>query len=99
MCHLPGGDYHKSSEFTLFCFVCVGKYLVASSEAHSFLCPYCRGEVPNVAEKAFDRGKLYLDQAWALPKRSEEQKENAKLALLSTIVLVRLAMFMILKHK
>ena len=40
MCHLPGGDYHKSSEFTLFCFVCVGKYLVASSEAHSFLCPY-----------------------------------------------------------
>ena len=50
---------------------------MASSEAHYFLCPYCSGEVPNVAEKAFDRGKLYLDQAWALPKRSEEQKKYA----------------------
>ena len=63
-----------------FCFACVGKYQ-QTSESDEASCPYCRGEIPNVVERSFERGKLYLGRAMILPKGSEEQKKYAKLAL------------------
>ena len=64
----------------VFCFACVGKYQ-QTSESDEASCPYCRGEIPDVLDKATERGKLYLGRAMTLPKGSEEQKKYAKLAL------------------
>ena len=63
-----------------FCFSCVGKYQ-QTSESEGVPCPYCRGEIPNVLEKASERGRLYVGRAYASSKGSEEQKKYAKLAL------------------
>ena len=63
-----------------FCFACVGKYQ-QTSESDEASCPYCRGVIPDVVERSFERGKLYLGRAMTLPKGSEEQKKYAKLAL------------------
>ena len=63
----------------VFCFDCVGQYQWASENAAS--CPYCRGEIPNVVTKHFDRADLYKSRAFSSSHGSEEQKKYAKLAL------------------
>ena len=63
-----------------FCFDCVGQYQL-SSESDEASCPYCRGEIPDVRDRATERTKLYLDRAYASAMGSEEQKKYAKLAL------------------
>jgi len=45
------------------------------------LCPYCRGEIPNVLKTTIERGTLYSKRAKALPKGSAEQTKYAKLAV------------------
>ena len=35
-----------------FCFACVGHYQKSSTSKEA-LCPYCRGEIPDVVDKAF----------------------------------------------
>ena len=62
-----------------FCFACVGSYQFSSKSAG--LCPYCRGEIPNVGMKAAERVKSYSDRAHASSEGSEEQKKYAKLAV------------------
>ena len=65
-----------------FCFSCVGKYQNSSdSDSKEKLCPYCRGEIPNVGVKAIDRAKSYGDRAVRSSKGSGDQKKYAKLAL------------------
>ena len=63
-----------------FCFACVGHYQKSSSSKEA-LCPYCRGEIPNVGMKAAERVKSYSDRALSSSKGSEEQKKYAKLSL------------------
>ena len=62
-----------------FCFACVGYYQQSSKSVG--LCPYCRGEIPDVGMKAMKRAGLYRDRAHASSKGSEEQKKYANLAL------------------
>ena len=64
-----------------FCFACVGHYQQLSTSKSAGLCPYCRGEIPNVGIKAAKRTKSYWDRACASLEGSEEQKKYAKLAL------------------
>ena len=64
----------------VFCFSCVGKYQWAS-ESGKASCPYCRGEIPDMVERASERGNLYMGRAFTSPGGSEEQKKYAKLAL------------------
>ena len=64
----------------VFCFACVGHYQVSSSSKEA-LCPYCRGEIPNVGANAIKRITLYSTRAHVSVKGSEEQKKYAKLAL------------------
>jgi tetratricopeptide (TPR) repeat protein len=61
-----------------FCFECVGSYQFSSNSKE---CPYCRGEIPDVVEKASERTVLYVDRARASPKGSDERIKFAKLAL------------------
>ena len=63
-----------------FCFACVGHYQ-KSSTSKELLCPYCRGEIPNVGVKATERATLYSNRAHASSEGSEEQKKYAKLAV------------------
>ena len=63
-----------------FCFSCVGNYQQSSTSKEGALCPYCRGEIPNVEMKAVERATLYGDRANASSKGSEKQKKYAKLA-------------------
>ena len=61
-------------------FDCVGQYQYAS-ESEEVSCPYCRGEIPDVMERASDRMIMYWGRACASPEGSEERKKYAKLAL------------------
>ena len=61
-----------------FCFECVGSYQFSSNSKE---CPYCRGEIPDVVDKASKRTVLYVDRARASPKGSDERIKFAKLAL------------------
>ena len=63
-----------------FCFSCVGKYQYSSNSKEK-LCPYCRGEIPDVGVKAVKRAGLYGDRAIVSSKGSEKQKKYAKLAI------------------
>ena len=45
-----------------FCFSCVGQYQ-QSSNSKEKLCPYCRGEIPDVVNKSLKRATLYGDRA------------------------------------
>ena len=63
-----------------FCFACVGKYQQSTSKSAG-LCPYCRGEIPNVGVKAAERLRSYGNRARASSNGSKEQKKYAKLAL------------------
>ena len=63
-----------------FCFSCVGHYQKSNSKKGAS-CPYCRGEFPNMMEKAEKRAQLYADRAVASSKGSEDQKKYGKLAL------------------
>ena len=63
-----------------FCFSCVGNYQQSSTSKEGASCPYCRGEIPDVVEKAVDRATLYGDRAHSSSKGSEKQKKYAKLA-------------------
>ena len=65
----------------VFCFACVGQYQQSSTSKEGASCPYCRGEIPDVAERAAERAMLYGDRAIASPKGSEEQKKYAKFSL------------------
>ena len=62
----------------VFCFRCMGSYQGSSDSEE---CPYCRGEIPNVGEKAAERMSLYSKRAEASPKGSDECIKYAKLAL------------------
>ena len=62
----------------VFCFRCMGSYQGSSNSTE---CPYCRGEIPNVGEKAAERMSLYSKRAEASPKGSDECIKYAKLAL------------------
>ena len=64
-----------------FCFACVGHYQQLSTSKSAGLCPYCRGEIPNVGMKATERLRSYGDRARSSSKGSEEQKKYAKIAL------------------
>ena len=71
----------------VFCFDCVGSYQCSSNSTE---CPYCRGEIPNVGEKAAKRMSLYSKRAKASPKGSDERVKNAKLALVENQALFEL---------
>ena len=79
-----------------FCFACVGKYQEyeacncpkcregnsnVAERACTASCPYCRGEIPNVSSKAYERMKIYRNRADVSSNGSEEQKKYARLAL------------------
>lgn len=64
-----------------FCFECIGEYQHSANSDKATSCPHCRGEIPNVAKKAFERNTLYTNRALNSPKGSGEQKKYAKLAL------------------
>ena len=55
--------------------------LCFSTKEDESLCPYCRGEIPNVLKTTIERGKIYSKRALSLPKGSEEQSKYAKLAV------------------
>ena len=74
-----------------FCFSCVGNYQQSSTSKEGASCPYCRGEIPDVVEKAVERATLYGDRASASSKGSEKQKKYAKLALAEFESLMELA--------
>ena len=64
-----------------FCFACVGHYQRSTKSKEGALCPYCRGEIPNVGNESCRRVKSYSDRARTSSKGSEEQKKYAKLAV------------------
>ena len=64
-----------------FCFGCVGGYQLLIKSKEGALCPYCRGEIPNVGNESCRRVKSYSDRAHASSEGSEEQKKYAKLAV------------------
>ena len=74
----------------VFCFACVAKYQETSISKEGALCPYCRGEIPDVGSKALERSKLYFDRAAVSPKGSEEQQKYAKLSLAELDSLIEL---------
>ena len=63
--------------YHVVCFDCVGQYQL-SSESDEASCPYCRGEIPDVLDKATESVELYLYRASASSKGSEEEKKYAK---------------------
>ena len=71
-----------------FCFACVGHYQQSTSK--DALCPYCRGEIPNVWVKAAERSILYSNRARRSSEGSEEQKKYAKLAIAEIDALLEL---------
>ena len=81
----------------VFCLSCVGKYQWAS-ESGKASCPYCRGEIPDGLERAFERGKLYLGRATTSPKGSEERKKYASLHWLRSIHVTKLSMLRMIKN-
>ena len=65
-----------------FCFSCVGHYQQSSTSKEGASCPYCRGEIPEVTQRAMERAILYSKQAiLSSANNSEEIKKHAKLAL------------------
>ena len=71
-----------------FCFACVGHYQQSTSK--DALCPYCRGEIPNVWVKAAERSILYSNRARRSSEGSEDQKKYAKLAIAEMDALLEL---------
>ena len=74
-----------------FCFACVGGYQCSTTSKEGASCPYCRGEIPDVAERAAERAVLYGKRAHVSSKDSEEQKNYAKLAVAELESLIDLA--------
>ena len=65
-----------------FCFACVGNYQCSSTSKEGASCPYCRGEIPEVTQRAMERAILYSKRAiLSSANNSEEKKKHAKLAL------------------
>jgi len=56
-----------------------------SSESDEASCPYCRGEIPDVAERVSDRMKLYVDRAYASSKGSAEEQKKYALAEIDSL--------------
>ena len=71
---------HVVMSFALL-FACVGQYQQSSTSKEGASCPYCWGEISNVAGRAAERAMLYGDRAHTSSKGSEEQKKYAKLSL------------------
>ena len=65
-----------------FCLSCLGKhYKQQLSEEEEASCPYCRGEIPNMFDRAVDRLDSYKKRCLSSSMGSSEEKKYAKLAL------------------
>ena len=54
-----------------FCFSCVGKYQQSYTSKEGASCPYCRGEIPEVADNA-----LWIDQYCMVIEQLRHQKDQ-----------------------
>ena len=68
-----------------FCFSCVGKYQQSYTSKEGASCPYCRGEIPEVADKALDRSIFDMVIEQLRHQKDQRIKRNMQSFLLLSL--------------
>ena len=68
-----------------FCFSCVGNYQQSSTSKEGASCPYCRGEIPEVADKALDRSIFDMVIEQLRHQKDQRIKRNMQSFLLLSL--------------
>ena len=69
----------------MLCFSCVGNYQQSSTSKEGASCPYCRGEIPEVADKALDRSIFDMVIEQLRHQKDQRIKRNMQSFLLLSL--------------